>query len=329
MNRTRTIADADVDSARALRRSWPAGSTLSCWTAPDGWAHRRFDWPHPDPRGRVLVQGGRADIIEKFLEVIHHLHDRGWSVTAFDWRGQGGSGRLAADPRVGHAASFLPWIADLDDFWRQWRAEADGPAALLGHSMGGHLALRALIERRIDPDSLVLVAPMLGVRSPVGARIGGWLARLMTMAGDPARPAWKVREDARSSGHRQRLLTHSADRYADEAFWYGQAPDLLLGPPSWAWVREALDACARLQRDPRLAQVTTPTLMLVAEADGLVDAAAAIRVAAKLPDCRLERFGAESAHEILREDDAVRRRAYGLIDAFLADPHSLTVPHDP
>lgn len=306
--------------ALALRRAWPAGSHLSCWTAPDGWPHRRFDWPHPDPRGRILVQGGRADIVEKFLEVIGHLHDRRWSVTAFDWRGQGGSGRLAADPHVGHATSFLPWIADLAAFWRDWRAEGTGPAALLGHSMGGHLALRALVERRIDPDALVLVAPMLGIRSPVGSRVATGLARLMTLVGDPARPAWKVRADARSAGHRQRLLTHSADRYADEAFWYGRTPDLLLGPPSWAWVHEALVACAALQRDPRLAQVTTPTLMLVAEADGLVDPAAAIRVAARLPHCRLVRFGAESAHEILREDDAVRLRAYGLIDAFLANP---------
>jgi lysophospholipase len=41
-------------------------------------------------------------------------------------------------------------------------------------------------------------------------------------------------------------------------------------------------------------------------------------VAARLPRCELEHFGAESAHEILREADAVRLRAYGLIEAFLA-----------
>ncbi len=89
------------------------------------------------PRGRILVQGGRADIIEKFVETMGWLHDRGWSVTAFDWRGQGGSGRLCADPHVGHAASFAPWVEDLGHFWRAWRAEADTPVALLGHSMGG------------------------------------------------------------------------------------------------------------------------------------------------------------------------------------------------
>lgn len=300
-----------------LRREMAADARLSCWTAPDGWRHRRFDWAHPAPRGRILVQGGRADVIEKYLETIAHLHDRGWSVTAFDWRGQGGSGRLSGDPRVGHAASFDPWVADLGAFWRGWRAEGEGAAMLLAHSMGGHLALRALLDGGIDPQAAVLVAPMIGIRSPVGVGAGTRVARLMTRIGDPARAAWTVRDDARSAGHRQQLLTHSVERYGDEAFWYARDPALLLGPPSWAWVLEAFVACTLLQADPRLATLATPILMLVAEADGLVDAQAALRVAAKLPDVQLERFGAESAHEILREDDAVRLRAYRLIDAFL------------
>ena len=70
--------------------------------------------------------------------------------------------------------------------------------------------------------------------------------------------------------------------------------------------------------DPRLAALTTPILMLVADEDGLVDPAAAVRLAGRLPDVELVRFGPESAHEILREADGVRLRAYRLIDAFLA-----------
>jgi lysophospholipase len=300
-----------------LRREKAADSRLSVWHAPDGWAHRRFDWEHASPRGRILVQGGRADVIEKYLETIAHLHDQGWSVTAFDWRGQGGSGRLSGDSHVGHAASFDAWIDDLAVFWREWRAQGDGPAVLLAHSMGGHLALRALLDRRIDPDAVVLVAPMVGIRSPVGPRLGLRLAQAMVRLGDPARPAWKVRPGSKSAGHRQRLLTYSVERYGDEAFWYERDPSLLLGPPSWAWVREAFVSGARLQADPRLGDLRTPMLMLVADADGLVDPVAAVRLAGRLPDCQLVRFGAESAHEILREDDTVRLRAYSLIDRFL------------
>ena len=226
-----------------LRRTMAAESRLSTWIAPDGWAHRRFDWDHPESRGRILVQGGRADVIEKYLETIAHLHAQRWSVTAFDWRGQGGSGRLAADRHVGHAVSFAPWIDDLSTFWAQWRDAGEGPAVLLAHSMGGHLALRAMLDGGVDPQAAVLVAPMVAVRSPVGAAAGARLARWLAGIGDPARPAWRVRDDARSAGHRQKLLTHSVDRFRDEAFWYARDPSLLLGPPSWAW-------CAR--RFPRV-----------------------------------------------------------------------------
>ncbi len=311
------VTSATMTEQDELRRQWPAESRLSLWRAPDGWQHRRFDWPHPAPRGRVLVQGGRADIIEKFIETFRHLHAHGWSVTAFDWRGQGGSGRLAGDRHVGHAASFAPWVADLAAFWQDWRGEAAGPAVLLGHSMGAHLALRAMLDGGVTPDAAVLVAPMIGIRSPLGSRIGALVAAAATRFGDPARPVWKTRPGDATSGHRQQRLTHSLERYSDEAYWYGRDPDLLLGPPSWAWVREAFVSGARLLADPRLTRLAVPVLMLVADHDQLVDSAAARRLAARLPDVELIRFGAEAAHEILREADGVRLRACRAITDFL------------
>jgi lysophospholipase len=58
--------------------------------------------------------------------------------------------------------------------------------------------------------------------------------------------------------------------------------------------------------------------MLVADADKLVRAQDELSVADNISDCCVVRFGAESAHEILREVDQVRDRALGEIDIFLA-----------
>ncbi|MDE0878342.1 MAG: alpha/beta hydrolase [Sphingomonas bacterium] len=311
-----------ASSPADFRRSYPDDARCSDWFAPDGWRHRRFDWPADHPRaglrGRILVQGGRADIVEKYLETMAHFHAQGWSVTSFDWRGQGGSGRLSPDRHVGHADDFGIFIDDLAAFWRDWREEGKGPAVILGHSMGGHLVLRSLIERTIDPDVAILVAPMIGIASPVGATWAKRLARLMTMIGDPMRAAWKARPDRKSAGHRQKLLTHDVDRFEDEAFWYARQPDLLLGPPSWAWILEAIRSGQRIESaDSALRAIGIPLLMLVADADGLVDPRAAVRVAAKLPHVKLVRFGDEAAHELLREADAVRSRVYATIDDFL------------
>ena len=302
-----------------FRRRLPPGAIVDTWAAADGWRLRRFDWP-AEPggiRGSILFQGGRGDIFEKYLELFVHWHERGWSITSFDWRGQGGSGRLSPEPHVGHAASFDPFVADFRAFHADWASSARGPRVLIGHSMGGHLVLRAMVEGAARPDAAVLVAPMLGLHSPLGAAAGGWLARTMARFGNPARAAWKANEIPVASSPRQALLTHDIDRYADEMWWQREKPELRCGPPSWQWVAQAFGSTAALAADPRLKTLDVSMLMLVADADRLVDPKAARRIAAMLPDCALVGFGAESAHEILREADPVRDRAIAAIDSFL------------
>lgn len=306
--------------ATRFRRAIPDDATVDLWPAPDGWNLRRFHWPAAHgtaPRGAILFQTGRADVFEKYLESFAHWHHHGWSVTSLDWRGQGGSGRFSSDARVGHAVDFGTWIADLSAIWGEWSAGSPGPHVLMGHSMGGHLALRALMEEAVTPDALVLIAPMLGLRGPISNKLAERLARFMRNRGDPARPAWKGGERPGAKLERQRMLTSDASRYADEQWWYEQSPAIKLGPPSWSWLTEAFSS-TRLQRgDPRLPTLEVPIQMLVAEADELVDARAAIELAQRLPRIELVRFGRESAHEILREADPVRDRALAAIDAFL------------
>lgn len=300
------------------RRSIPEGATIGGWTAPDGWPHRTFHWP--GKKGAILFLGGRGDIIEKYLETFDHWHRAGWSVASFDWRGQGGSGRLSADLRCGHADDFAPWIEDLAAYWADFTAANPGPHIVAGHSMGGHLVLRALAERRIDPAAAILIAPMLGLKSaPFGARFAGRVAQLMTRIGKPDRLAWKTNErPGVPVAGRRALLTHDDARYDDELWWKAEKPDIAIGPPSWAWVAEAYRSTLALEAPGRLESVRTPILLLAARADRLVDSAAIVRAAKRLPDATLHLWGPESAHEILREADPVRNDALARIDAFLA-----------
>ncbi len=305
------------DDFSQYRRALPADATVAHWTGPDGWRFRRFDWRSPEPRGALLFVGGRGDAFEKYLETLAHWQTRGWSITSLDWRGQGGSGRSLAGSDIGHVESFDHYLGDLAAFWGEWAGQATGPTVAIGHSMGGHLVLRAAVEARIDPAAAVLVAPMLGLRTPLGPRWGGALARWIGGRGDPARAAWRGNERPGSLTSRQRLLTHDQSRYDDERWWRDRVPELRLGPPSWTWLVEAFASTAALATDPRLATFDLPVLMLVADADRLVDPRAATRIAARLPGAELHRFGPEAAHELLREVDPVRTHALVLIDAFL------------
>ena len=302
------------------RRAYPQGSSIRSWTTPDGWELRAFAWPAATatPRGSILFQGGRGDIFEKYLELFGHWHAQGWTITSFDWRGQGGSGRLTDAANCGHIEDFSQYIGDLRAFYADWASGTPGPHVLMGHSMGGHLVLRGLVEGAVKPDAAVLVAPMLGFHAIGGAAFGEWLARLMGGVGDSSRPAWKTNEKPYTSETRHNLLTFDAARYSDEIWWKEQKPELDTGSPSWKWVIEGFRSMRELRANPRLKAMAVPTLVLVADADGLVDAKAARAVAGKLPDARVVRFGKESAHEILREADKVRNRAIGEIDLFLA-----------
>ncbi|KQN00304.1 alpha/beta fold hydrolase [Sphingomonas sp. Leaf25] len=306
-------------AAHALyRRAIPSAATITQWQAADGWAHRRFDWPAPAniaPRGVMLFQGGRGDVFEKYLEAFAHWHVRGWHIASFDWRGQGGSGRCTPAGDCGHIDRFEAYLDDLAAFWTS--LPAGGPRVVIGHSMGGHLMLRALVEGRIDPAAAVLVAPMLGLRAPVGPRFGEGMARLIAAFGRRTRAAWKGNERPHTLKSRESLLTHDQARYADEVWWQEANAAYRTGPPSWGWVIDAFRSTRQLRADPALTTLRVPVQMLVAEADALVDPAAALKVAATLPDCDLLRFGPESAHEILREADPVRAEAIAAIDGFL------------
>ena len=300
-----------------MRRTRPGEAIFSEWRAPDGWRCRRMDWPAPTGaklRGSLLFANGRGDFIEKYLEACAHWHAAGWNVTAFDWRGQGGSQGAGAS-----LASFDPMVGDLAALVAEWRSAVPGPHVAVAHSMGGHLLLRTLIERRPRLDAAVLVAPMIRVNSaPLSPTLAPWITDWMCLVGwrdeKVFRPPPGV---ADPGGRRQRVLTGSQERYEDELYWWAQEPGFNLGGVTWGWMRAAYRSSAAFT-PARLRAVETPVLLIGTDRDRLVSAAAIREAAALLPRAQLHMY-ADARHEILREADPIRLDALARIDAFLAE----------
>ena len=307
-----------MTAPETVRRAYPSGAAITQVPSRDGWPLRLFDWPASGARGSILWLGGRGDIVEKYLEALTQWHDAGWGTTSFDWRGQGGSGRMLPDRHIGHVTDFAPWIDDLAEFWTAWKARTPGPHVLMGHSMGGHLVLRALAENRIDPDAVVLSAPMLGFDVPgplrtIAPRVAALLGRTM-----PHRLAWKENEKPGADKvPRHVFLTWDADRYDDEMWWQKTDPSLVLGPPSWAWVAAAYRSVAALDKPGVVEGITAPVLLVGTDGDELVSPAAIRRYAARLTNSELLMFDHSAAHEVLREVDAVRDVGMARIADFL------------
>ena len=298
----------------SFRRERPPYLEMTSWQAPDGWRLRRFHAPAiGTPRGTLLFLGGRGDFIEKYIEAIDSWRGSGWTVLGFDWRGQGGSGELLPG-KVCHIDDFADFLADLTAFAEAALAGAPRPHVGIGHSMGGHLLLRALVEARLTLDGVVLAAPMQGLRTrPFPRAVLPLVARLGCMPGLRTRPLWSGADSPRPG-----QVTSCPDRREDKLWWKQAHPELGRGAPSWGWVTAACRSIRTLDRALPKAALDIPALLLIAGRDAIVDAAAIERTARAIPGAAVHRIDG-AGHELLREADGPRLTAMRHIAWFLED----------
>ncbi len=304
-------------SGPARRRALPPGSATELRAMRDGWRLRTIVWP-AGTSGSILFIGGRGDFVEKYAESYWHWRDAGFGLAAFDWRGQGLSGRLGDTPDKGHSTGFDTLVGDLAEQVAWFRERLPPPHFAVAHSMGGHLLLRHLATHPRSIDRAVLLSPLLGLRA---APVGPWLARVIARlqvargrAGDYAPGAGPAQT---GDLIRARRLSSDADRVGDEAWWVANDPGLGIGGVTNGWLAAAFASLDALTARGVLEGVTTPLLILTAANDWLVDSAAAARLAKRLPAAQVESI-AGAAHELLREADAIRDPVLARIDGFLA-----------
>jgi len=314
-----TLKAGSLSPDYSRRRVLPDDAVIRMETLCDGGKVRILLLPAQADtrRGSILFLNGRADFFEKYLESLIHWRERGFDVTAMDWRGQGGSGRISADPLMGHAASFDPWVDDLDEMVAKWRSVSAPPYYLVAHSMGGHLALRLLAERGPALDAVVLTAPLLGLKvDPLPEWLARPIIRHKIKRGLSEAYAWgQARRPKYTEKRRQRVLTRDASRYKDEGWWIARQPALALGGVSWGWLDAAYRSIDRLKAAGALERIAVPVLFVLAEDDKIVSTPAALALARRIPKAEVALF--DGAHELLRETDPVRLAVWARIDAFL------------
>ncbi|MFA7264222.1 MAG: alpha/beta hydrolase [Caulobacter sp.] len=273
--------------------------------------------PDGEPRGSVVLSGGRSEPIEKYFEVIRELQGRGFVVLAHDWRGQGLSQRLLPDALKGHAHGFADFVEDYRQLLAQFGTRLPKPWIAVGHSMGGCLTLLALAHGVGDFKAAVLSAPMLGLqtgkRSKRASRALAWIM-------SRTRPDEYILGDsgeALAQTFETNVLTHDPKRYARNQAQVAAEPGLKLNAGTWGWLDFAFSASAWLKRDPRVAAIAMPVVVLGAGEERLVDNADQRQITARVPNGRwLEVPG--SYHEILQETDAVRAVFWREFDALTA-----------
>ncbi|MGF1650629.1 MAG: alpha/beta fold hydrolase [Hyphomicrobiaceae bacterium] len=282
-------------------------------------------WPATrlDARGTIILLQGRAEFIEKYYETVSDLRRRGFAVATFDWRGQGASERLLSDPLKGHVTSFDDYLDDLSRFVEDLQTRGlPRPWAVLGHSMGGHLAVRKAAVRPGLFDQIVVTAPLVAIapaRLGMSEAAAAGIARTATLAGFsstyvPGGGARLLHE----MPFDENILTRDATRLARNAEVTALTPQLRLGDPTIGWLDAAFRSMRVLSTADFVDRMRTPLLCLVASRDRIVSGRAAEELCdrLKLAAC-LTLVGAE--HEILQETDSIRSQFWTAFDTFLGE----------
>jgi alpha-beta hydrolase superfamily lysophospholipase len=132
------------------------------------------DWiPVGDAKATIVLVHGIAEHSGRYEHVGGQLSDSGYRVRSFDLIGAGGSG--------GDRWDIDDWTRyhDQIDGHMKWAREQGGPVILMGHSMGGNLALGYALAARSRPDLLVLSAPALGGGAGWQRALAPFMAKLI------------------------------------------------------------------------------------------------------------------------------------------------------
>jgi alpha-beta hydrolase superfamily lysophospholipase len=133
----------------------PATGTFAGWDgAPLFWQR----WNAPDRRAVLVNVHGLGDHSGLYPHVARFFPPHGWTVWAFDTRGNGRS-----VGRRGHIGEWREFREDLGAFLRHVRAaEGDVPLVLLGNSLGGLMAIDYALEHPEHLAGVAAAAPPLG-----------------------------------------------------------------------------------------------------------------------------------------------------------------------
>lgn len=151
------------------------GDGATWLTMADGQRLFLRDWPHRSAHNAVLIVHGLGEHSARYETLAQWFLTHGYAVRSYDQRGHGHTpGRRAA---LKHGDDLLK---DLAAVYEHYAAGFGKRPLLLGHSMGGAVALRAVLDGRVEPLGLILSSPALRTfEAPWLRRLAAVLARVL------------------------------------------------------------------------------------------------------------------------------------------------------
>ena len=266
------------------------------------------------PRGTVILFEGYTEFLEKYFETISDLQARGFNTIIMDWRSQGLSARKLKNPYIFYFQNFDEPVRDLIIALDQFKERLPRPWVTLAHSMGGAIALRAVLIERIRPEAALFCAPMWGIAAAtLPNRIA---ARVMRFIGLGQLPVSIRPKDPREEVFSENEVTSDEARFNRNWDAWRACPDIRIAGPSFAWFAAACDVTQWFRKTSRTKRLRFPITILTASEETIVRNDAHDALAARLPDVK-HKVIQGAKHELLQERDIYRDQALGAFDDLL------------
>jgi acylglycerol lipase len=268
---------------------------------------RRIFWqswaPDGEPRALIVIVHGAGEHSDRYADVAGRLVSDCYGVHALDHRGHGRSdGPRALIDRLDNA------VADLDQLVSLASGSHPGlPVFMLGHSMGGTVALRYATSHQDRLSGLILSGALAALEAaPAPLRLAANILSVVTPT------LGLISVDASQVSRDSEVVSAYV---ADPLVHHGKLP-----------VRTVAELAAAIDGFPSsVTSITIPTLILYGTADGLCPAAGSVMLGERIgsPDKIVKPYEG-LFHEILNEPE--RDAVLADILGWLADRVSAAAP---
>ncbi|MBI3420185.1 MAG: alpha/beta hydrolase, partial [Proteobacteria bacterium] len=234
------------------------------------WA--RLEGPKPS-RGCVIIHIGWGEWLEKYAADAEKWRRRGFETVVLERRGQALSSRFLENRNKAWLPDYSRLVEDFDEFFRQIFDDEHEPLLLCGHSMGAHLLLRWMLEKRprVAIKGVILLSPMQRILTPPFSYSMARLITAVAMMLGLSRHYAPGQEsfDPVKTPFAGNFITHDEARYDAMVLALRENPLLKSGGVTFGWLQAAFRSAEKLEKLLLLGAPRGPYLMLGAENDPL------------------------------------------------------------
>ncbi len=268
--------------------------------------------------GRILFLPGFTEPCEKYFNLSKKLMDLGYSSLIVDWPGQGKSGHLGKYPTIIHCDSFDLHINCLIEIIQNSKFK-DKEFSIIGHSMGGHLALIFSKKLNYKIKCLILIAPMFVPKS-ASPLLVIFLSFILIKFGFSKKNIPFIKRktlDDRRIFHIDNPLTRSKKGYDIQFKIFEKNRDLERYEPSIGWIYSAFLSCLKKTLKPVwLKEIKLPILFLLAGDERIVDQKKTLLMLKNFKNKQVKIFK-NARHDLKNETSFVKSKLFNNIIQFL------------